>query len=59
MQVIANGKRIIGEQSDADVFETQVYSMYAQSQENRKDIVNQGGRGIKENQGVRVLEKNS
>lgn len=39
MQVVSTGQLIFGEQYDADVFETQVYSMYGRLQESRQDIV--------------------
>lgn len=41
MQVISNGELIIGQQNEADIFETKVYSMYASLQESRKEIVNE------------------
>ena len=41
MQVISNGELIIGQQNEADIFETKVYSMYASLQESRKAIVNE------------------
>ncbi|MFY0639433.1 MAG: nucleotidyltransferase domain-containing protein [Bermanella sp.] len=40
MQVISNGELIIGQQNEADIFETKVYSMYASLLESHKAIVN-------------------
>lgn len=40
MQVILKGQLLLGEQYTADIFETQVYSMYGRLQESRQDILN-------------------
>ena len=40
MEVISKGQLLFGDRYDADVFETQVYSMYGRLQESRQDILN-------------------
>ena len=41
MQVINDGQLLEGDKQEADVFETQVFSMYAHLQESRQDIVDE------------------
>lgn len=41
MQVINDGQLLMGDRQEADVFETQVFSMYAHLQESRQDIVDE------------------
>ena len=41
MQVVSQGQRLFGVVQDTDVFETQVYSMYAHLQESRREIINE------------------
>jgi len=41
MQVVNDGQLLMGDRQEADVFETQVFSMYAHLQESRQDIVDE------------------
>lgn len=41
MQVVSKGQLLFGTRSETDVFETQVFSMYAHLQESRQNIIDE------------------